>query len=412
MARNFPHWLKAYMEYTRDSESPTSFHFWTAVSTVAGALRRRVWIGMQKFVWTPNFYIVLVAPAGIVAKSTSIGVGQHLLSQIPGINFGPESLTWQALTDSLSFSTEGVKYTGDDGLEHVIAQSAISVFSGELGTFLSIEDDKFTSFLIRMWDSQEGDFIHKTRGTGETKIANPWLNLISCTTPSWLSQNFKENMIGGGFTSRIIFIFGETKRMLIPYPDEVIHSDEHRRLEQDLVNDLRSISLLSGAYHLSSPARLWGRDWYVRSSTAPRPAHLAGERYSGYLARKQTHIHKLAMVLAAAKRDARMVEEEDLIEAEDCISSTEPDMNRVFASIGLEKEARHRNEIIAIVQTYGWLEPNDILARCSNSMSAKEFDNALKAALRTKLLHPQTRNGILGFALPLQVTSNVRSASI
>jgi hypothetical protein len=408
--RNFPHWIKAYCDYTRDSESPTSFHFWTGVSTVAGALRRRVWISMQKFVWTPNFYIVLVAPAGIVAKSTSIGVGQHLLSQIPGVTFGPESLTWQALTDSLSFATEGVKYTGDDGLEHVIAQSAISVFSGELGTFLSIEDDKFTSFLIRMWDSQEGTFSHKTRGSGETKIDNPWLNLISCTTPSWLSQNFKENMIGGGFTSRIVFVFGETKRMLIPYPDEVIHSDEHRQLESDLVDDLREIALLSGPYHLSAQARVWGREWYVRSGSAPRPTHMAGERYSGYIARKQTHIHKLAMVLAASKRDQRLIEEDDIMEAEAHISATEPDMNRVFASIGLDREARCRQEIIAIVQTYGWLEANDLFARCNNTMSSKEFDAAVKGATRAKLLSIETKNGILGFTLPQIGATNVRSA--
>jgi len=101
MTRKFPNWLKAYIGYTRDSESPTEFHFWTGVSVLAGALRRRVWIDMKKFQWTPNFYVILVGPPGVAAKSTSISMGMSLLTQVPSIRFGPESMTWQALAKDL-----------------------------------------------------------------------------------------------------------------------------------------------------------------------------------------------------------------------------------------------------------------------------------------------------------------------
>jgi hypothetical protein len=47
-------------------------------STLAGALRRRVWLDQAYFRWHPNFYIVLVAPPGIVSKSTTAGVGMSL----------------------------------------------------------------------------------------------------------------------------------------------------------------------------------------------------------------------------------------------------------------------------------------------------------------------------------------------
>ena len=82
MPRNFPNWLQGYLEYTKASESPTPFHFWTGVSTIAGALRRRVWIDQRYFQWTPNFYIVLVGPAGVAAKSTSLRSGMKLLEKL------------------------------------------------------------------------------------------------------------------------------------------------------------------------------------------------------------------------------------------------------------------------------------------------------------------------------------------
>jgi len=81
-------------------------HFWTGVSTLAGALRRKVWVDMGYFKWFPNFYIILVAPPGIVSKSTTAGIGMSLLRQVPDIQFGPDVITWQALVQSFAESTK------------------------------------------------------------------------------------------------------------------------------------------------------------------------------------------------------------------------------------------------------------------------------------------------------------------
>ena len=74
-SRKLKNWVDSYLVYSSASEAPDKFHFWTAVSTIAGALRRRVWIPQNYFDWTSNFYIILVAPPGIVSKSTTISIG-------------------------------------------------------------------------------------------------------------------------------------------------------------------------------------------------------------------------------------------------------------------------------------------------------------------------------------------------
>jgi len=127
MPRNFDNWLREYQIYTQHSEAPDLFHFWVGVSTIAGALRRRVWIDQRYFQWTPNFYIVFVAPAGIATKSTSIRIGLKLLEEIEGIKFGPQSLTWQALTKALKDAEMGVPY--EDGF---IPMSCITCAVSEL----------------------------------------------------------------------------------------------------------------------------------------------------------------------------------------------------------------------------------------------------------------------------------------
>jgi hypothetical protein len=72
------------MNFTRASESPDAFHFWTGVGTIAGALRRRVWLDMRHSQWTPNFYIILVDLPGVANKSTTVRIGSSLLAQVDG----------------------------------------------------------------------------------------------------------------------------------------------------------------------------------------------------------------------------------------------------------------------------------------------------------------------------------------
>src|SRR3990167_3769970 len=111
--RYFPNWLRAFAEHTELSEAPRAYHFWTGVSTIAGALRRQVWIDQRYFQWTANFYIVLVGPPGIVTKSTSMRTGIKMLQELPGVHMGPQSMTWQGLTLSLAESADLVPFGAD-----------------------------------------------------------------------------------------------------------------------------------------------------------------------------------------------------------------------------------------------------------------------------------------------------------
>lgn len=392
MARHFPNWLKAYMDYTADSESPNDFHFWTGVATIAGALRRRVWIDMRKFQWTANFYIVLVGPPGIANKSTSIRTGIRLLEQVPGLHFGPPSLTWQALADSLSEAIEHMKTTDASGTEIHTPMSCLTISVSELGTLLKVEDNVLVDVLVDLWDGQLTQWGHKTRTSGAVEIKNPWLNIIGCTTPAWLKANFPEHLIGGGLTSRIVFVYGDTKRSLIPYPDEVIPDARYRDMESKLVQDLQQIALMQGSFAIREDARRWGRDWYAKHWSA-QPKHMASDRYGGYLARKQTHIHKLAIVCAASRGDQLIIIPEHLIEAEALLNSVEPHMQKVFESIGMVDEARKVREILAFVRAQGWITSDELWRLVQNVMNQREFTEALSAAIRGGLLSVERRNG-------------------
>lgn len=377
MTRQFPDWLGAYLEYSSYSEAPAHMRFWCGVSAVAGALRRKVWIDQAYFKWYPNFYICLVAPPGVVSKSTTAGVAMDLLRQVPGIKFGPDVVTWPALVTGFAESAEEFSY---GGAWH--AMSAMTLESSEFGNLLNPQDKEMVDLLVSLWDGKQGSFEKKTKHSGNDSVVNPWINLIACTTPSWIAGNFPEYMIGGGFTSRCIFVYAEKKAQLVSYPIRKVPK-ELPQFREALIRDLSLISEIIGEYKLTEEAYTWGEKWYELHNTKRNPL-LDDDRFGGYLARKQTHIHKLAMVIAASRSSSPWIEAEHLALADQMVTDLEPDMSKVFEKIGRSDESFHAERLLHYIQKMGkveWAQAFQYVHK--NFPSMREYDDILAGLIRS-----------------------------
>lgn len=342
--RCFKDWLSAFCDYASFGEAPRRMYFWVGVSAVAGALRRRVWIDQAYFRWYPNFYIVLVAPPGIVSKSTTAGISMNLLRRVPGIHFGPDVVTWQALIGCFKDSKEEFKFG-----EEYLPMCAMTIESSEFGNLLNPQDKDMVDLLVTLWDGKQGAFTKITKMSGNDSVENPWINIVACTTPAWIAGNFPEYLIGGGFTSRCLFVYAEEKAKYVAYPGLQVPANI-AQIEAALVHDLEHIaSHFVGPYELDASAVAWGEAWYKRHY-ANRPSHLDDERFGGYIARKQTHIHKLAMVIAASHKDDQVITDSELGIADTMITELEHDMPRVFHKIGRTEQSVQAERLL------GWLK--------------------------------------------------------
>ena len=380
-------WIEAYLEHTDVSEAPRLYHFWCAVSTIAGALRRRVWIEEYKYQIVPNFYIALVAPPGVVKKSTALRVGLSLLEKVPGVKLGPQSVTWQALTKALEEAQINMSLA-----EKKIPMSCLTIGIGELGTFLKPDDDGLLSALIAMWDGQLETWKHTTISRGETTIKNPWLNIIGGTTPAWLKTNFPELMLEGGLVSRVIFVFASEKRRHIAFPSRHINGNLYNYRRASLIQDLIEIAQLKGPMKLSEDAYSWGEAWYS-SLDANRPPALSAERYAGFFSRKFTHAMKLAIILNVSRTDTLVIEPEDMILAAEKLEELEAPMLDVFQNIGGGAASKHIREISTFVKAYQTVTVDGLYRACYMTMSRREFDEALLAANRAGILRVGKQNG-------------------
>lgn len=268
--------------------------------------------------------------------------------------------------------------------------SALTIESSEFGNLLNPQDKEMVDLLVSLWDGKQGAFEKKTKGSGCDVVENPWINLIACTTPAWIAGNFPEYMIGGGFTSRCIFVYADKKAQLVAYPSELVPKDI-KQTAQRLIEDLCQISMMAGPYELSNDALQWGRAWY-EAHYNEKYLHLDDERFGGYLARKQTHIHKLAMILAAAESSRLVITAEHLALANQMVTDLEPDMQFVFSKIGKSEDAVYAERLIwYVVKRQGCLYSEAYRFVHAHFPKMQDFEAVITGAVRSGYLKLQQR---------------------
>lgn len=385
MARHHSNWIQAFLDYSSYAESPREMRFWAGVSAVAGALRKKVWIDQVYFRWNPNFYIILVAPPGIVSKSTTAELSMSLLREIPGIRFGPDVVTWPALIQALAGSCESFELDGE-----YIPMSPLTLVASELGNLIQPLDRELINMYIELWDGRK-TLSKVTKGQGSDLVEAPWVNMIGCTTPHWIADNLPPAAVGGGFTSRCIFVYADKKAQFVAYPRfNIPEGHAERRLK--LIQDLEHIATnLAGEYALTKEAIKWGERWY-RDLWTNRPPGLESAQLDGYIARKQTHLHKLAMVLAASERDELLITVEDMDLAQKMLASVEVDMEKVFSRIGKTENAMQVENLLLWIQSRGSV-PMDEAYRymMAHFPDSRELDAVFQGLIKASVIGLEQR---------------------
>ena len=337
MPRNFNDWIAAYTDlFDPITETPTHLHFWTAVSTIAGALTRRVWIDEVTFRYYPNFCIIFVAPPGVVSKSTTMSHGMSLLRQLPHIKFAADTTTYPAFTKALADAHDPfIEINNDDPAKSDwINQCAMTAAISELGTFLKIEDEDSVNGFTDLLDCRD-TAIKDTKNNGKDVIEFPYVNIIGCTTPLWIQDKLKSQIGGWGLSSRIIFIYADTKKQYLWSPAEAvagkrIYFEKRREL---LIRDLQKIGGLCGEATLTKDAAERCREWYNETQQHIEEYSKTPEfdNWVGYfLARKPVHVRKLSMILSVSRRDDLKIDLDSIDLAIKTIDEVEQDITKVF----------------------------------------------------------------------------------
>lgn len=397
MSRKLGNWLEAYTRYAGHTEAPGIMHWWAGVSALAGALRRKVWVDQFYFQWTPCFFIIFVAPPGVVSKSTTADIAMDLLKEVPGIKFGPDIATWQSLVPAFAAACEAFEHPEGSGEYHPM--SPVTLCASELGNLLDLHNNDMVNLFITLWDGKK-NLSKITKMSGSDVVEAPWINMLGCTTPDWIAQNMNSLTVGGGFASRCIFVYADAKERFIAWPKYNI-PDDQLELKANLIHDLEHISMtMCGEYNPTKEAVIWVEEWY-RLTWTNRPEHLQTDRADGYIARRQTHLTKLAIVLAAAESDKLELDVHHFVEAHRQLTSTEKNFHRVFDKIGRSETSLQAERFIQALRRQGSMPYHEAYRMMHAYFpDAREFEGILQSIIRSGYAElVQTTTGVMLRAL-------------
>lgn len=365
-ARKLDDWLKGYAEYTAQSDSPQVFHMWCALGTIAGAAQRKIYLPFAHFDVHTNMYVVLVSPPGRGKKTSALRAAKALLREVePRVNFVSESGSFEGLVGSFAKITNPV-------------HQSMTLYSMELGSLMSTNPVGMVDFLTDIYDGNP-DWGRQTVKHDLQIIKKPWLNIMSGTTPKWLSERLGLIAMEGGLMARTILPYSEELILRNPRPKE---TPEFRAIKQALIHDLSIIASLTGTFEFEGgdegETAKWYDTWYMDASRYPA---ILDPRTSSYYDRKHVHLLKVAMLLSLSHKDELILDLPDLQRALKFLDATEAGMRLALNAVGRNEQASEVSTIISQLRARGKVSYQELLIENFSHMrfGKKGFDEALSA---------------------------------
>tara|TARA_Y100000310_G_scaffold342573_1_gene446377 strand:- start:795 stop:2000 length:1206 start_codon:yes stop_codon:yes gene_type:complete len=359
-------WISAYLKYTEETESPKSYHTWTAIACIAGALARKVYFKIGSLNVYPNFFTMLVGSSGKLRKGAAMGVGEDLFRQL-NLDMAAEAITREALLIRMSKASRNFMYP--DGSQGV--HSSLTLFSKELTTLTGVQNNKFLADLTDWYDCHEV-WTNDTKNKGTDTIEGMYLNILAATAPDWIPQILPIAAVGGGFTSRCIFIVETEKYKILPMPPPL---DAQLRLS--LIEDLKDIRGITGQYVFDDDATNKYNAWYVETETKKKDGvyALQDPRLYSYCERRAVHLFKLCMVICAATTSERVISVDMLERALGVLEAAEQRMSGIFVGVGLNELAQKQALIMSYLKTHGNATREEVLVKYYRDINITDLEN-------------------------------------
>ena len=346
MSREVVDWIEGYLEYTKNSEPPTIYHQWGAMCAIAGALQRKVHLRMGFERIYPNLYVILVGHSGRTRKGVALDIAYKMLATVSGVSIAPEASSREAIILAMKRAMSNYE---DPATGQIMIQCPLTAFPEELAVLLGQGDIKLLANLTDWYNSKD-EWSYETVGRGRDALQGLCFNIFGATAPDWIQSMLPQEAVGGGFTSRVIFVVAEKKRDTVP---EHNLSDAEILLQNKLARDLERINQLKGQFQFSPEGKASYIEWYLEQDkllSQGQPA-IDDMRFAGYCERRATHLRKLMMIMSASRTDSLEVAEEDFIKALALLKMTESKMHLTFGGLGKAPHSDVSAQIMAYIKT-------------------------------------------------------------
>ena len=353
MARKFDDFIEAYLRYADDGFCPPQFSLWSCLSIVAAALERRVFLPWNDtFAYYPNIYVLLVSMPGdgkSVALNKAVELLQDANRKTSTLNIMPNQVTEAKFIELMGNGRSFTEHRG--GKEIIHRQNAGYYWASEASNSLKNVFGDFIACLTDYYDCP-ATWERATKKDGKPiRLTNVCMNLLAGSTFDYLGKLVSDENIMGGFASRLIYVVSKNKHVNAQQFQlggfDAVAEAERRHYREALIEDLACIARMIGPMS-AEPAfgRAW-EAWYPVYEAKRR--NLDSEKAQSILARTNTNVLKVAMLMSASESDDRILKLRHWERAMELVQKLQGDAPGVFRQARAQSSQKSPGNLASII---------------------------------------------------------------
>lgn len=377
--------ISQYLLYNAGNMSPKNYHLWCALSILAMTVGRKIYVDHAYYRIHCMLYITLVGRQGL-RKTTAKDMAKNLFLEVfPDYPVGASVASREKIVERLASDDTLRAY--QDETNSMIEFRPTAFFINELKNFMSINPGAMVEFLTDIYDTKF--FASDTIKHGLQPVINPCINIIACETPKWLIEKLKLNIIAGGFSRRMLYIYEISRPTRITFP---IKTPDSFQAEEWCKNHLRKISTIVGPFAWSADARVYFDEWFKNLPNQD------DEILEGYYEAKDVLVQKIAMLLGVAQEEPTKTFTVDLLKlAISILESIELNLPKLTIAAGRNELAIPQQIILDLLEDHGGeMFEKEWHCRASRDMSEQEYSSVRSLLSKTdRIFEVTSKNGVV-----------------
>lgn len=293
-----PDLIAEVIESTSAFEAPTRFYYWSTLACISAVLKDKSFFDMGgNYKTYPNIYVLLYGPSG-VRKGPPIALAEDLVSKVDNTRVIDGRSSIEAVIKELGNTTSAPgKPPSKDSCGFMVASELSASIIGNIAAM-----DIMTNLFDRLYNEKE--WKYRLKGEGSVKLMKPCITWLAGTNEALFRDFMPEKNLHGGLIGRM-FVITETKKARTNSLMFKTKSPDKVRLG----NVLKHVAAIEGEFTMNDTVRHEVDDWYnLFDKNAPKDD-------TGFVSRTLDFVIKIAMILAAGRRQSKEITSEDVTEA-------------------------------------------------------------------------------------------------
>jgi hypothetical protein len=376
--------FRRYIDYTKNTESPTPYHFFSFMTVLGATLGRQVFVDQNVYRIWPNMATLLIGPSGKVHKTTAADFAIAVAQRSAGAAIDIEVMR--------RFELIAEKTTSEALHSALVARGDPAVgmlYAPEVSTLLNKKEYNkgLIQDLTRLWDCP--DYLPvRTQKREREVLKNVALSALFCSNEQWLADSVPEDAFKGGFFARMLQIYQPSTDRYFPRPLPL-----DKTLGEEIEYGVTETARVTGPATLTRRADIFFDKRYMEL----RKSIPDEEKIAPFFARYHDHMLRIAMLLAVAERPGLTsiyIEDEHVEHADKIMQWVTGWLPKVYAFLGVTDVGEDARRILfKILKAGGRITRTRLTETLIGRMTAGQLDERLRTLKQAHLIQ-ELRGGL------------------